>query len=154
MESVTVRLLERRAGTFWSLLVHRGEGSGSLLVIGRWGFSSSVLICFSSVKAWGVPVKMEARDHVYVCIRECVFVHVLGILGMSHGRRDASGTQLLALHSWEWGADGTLQRQTEHCSHFFPWPAPLCHSSQGGMTGTASDTLLLLLGRGGCPRMC
>lgn len=40
---------------------------------------------------------MEARDHVYVCIRECVFVHVLGILGMSHGRRDASGTQLLAL---------------------------------------------------------
>lgn len=98
MESVTVRLLERRAGTFWSLLVHRGEGSGSLLVIGRWSFSSSVFICFSSVKAWGVPVKMEARDHVYVCIRECVFVHVLGILGMSHGRRDASGTQLLALH--------------------------------------------------------
>lgn len=41
---------------------------------------------------------MEAHDHVYVCIRECVFVHVLGILGMSHGRRDASGTQLLALH--------------------------------------------------------
>lgn len=53
---------------------------------------------------------MEARDHVYVCIRECVCVHALGILGRSHGRRDAGGTELLALHSWEWEADGSLCR--------------------------------------------
>lgn len=153
MESVTVRLLERRAGTFWSLLVHRGEGSGSLLVIGRWSFSSSVFICFSSVKAWGVPVKMEARDHVYVCIRECVFVHVLGILGMSHGRRDASGTQLLALHESGEQMELCRGRQSTALTSFcglFLSVTPV----KVGWQGQPVTPCCCCLDRGGCPRMC
>lgn len=54
---------------------------------------------------------------------------MLGILGMSHGRRDASGTQLLALHSWEWEADES-RAEAGSCLPFFLWPVPLSLQSR------------------------
>lgn len=64
------------------------------------------LCLFLPSKGLGGPVLIEASDYICVCMCECARVHVFGILGLSHGRRDAGGTQFSTSSSLGWGAGG------------------------------------------------